>query len=172
MKDYLDIISRLVLSIFFILAKPIYSSSIVNISAYLSYIPLKISIGASIIDKVIIVGLKSINYVEACAAIGAYMFLGLLILFTRGMTWKLRLKVFGMGSLFILIANIIRIDLLALVLVNNNADLFVTLHLFTWKILSGIYVAFVWVFLVKKFEIIEIPMIGDFKFLKKKLFEK
>jgi exosortase/archaeosortase family protein len=172
MKNYLDIISRLFVAMLFVLAKPLYGPSIVNISAYLSYIPLKISLGAAISENIITLGLKSIAYVEACAAIGAYMFLGLLILFTRGIAWKLRLKLFGWGSLFILVANIIRIDLLALILVNNGADLFVTLHLFTWKILSGIYVALVWIFLVKKYDIREIPVVGDFKFLKKKLFEK
>tara|TARA_Y100000310_G_scaffold133889_1_gene132862 strand:- start:1186 stop:1701 length:516 start_codon:yes stop_codon:yes gene_type:complete len=169
MGYYFDIIARLILAILLILAKPFYSPFFINLSAYLSYIPLNIFLGANLMENVITIGVKSINYVEACAAVGAYIFLGLLILLTRGASVGLRLKLFGIGSLFILIANIIRIDLLAYILVNNNADLFVTLHLLTWKILSGIYVAFVWIFMVKKFNVQEIPIIGDFKFLKKQL---
>ena len=75
---------------------------------------------------------------------------------------------FLVGSFLILVANIIRIDILAYLLVKNNVNLFLTLHMLTWKLLSGIYVAFVWIFLVKKYDVKGIPLISDFKYLKKK----
>jgi cell division septal protein FtsQ len=65
---------------------------------------------------------------------------------------------------------LIRIDILAYLLVNENINLFIGLHLFTWKMLSGIYVALVWIFLVKKYKIKEIPIVGDYNYLKKLLF--
>src|SRR3989344_1881903 len=79
------------------------------------------------------------------------------------------LTVFFVGSLLILAMNLIRIDVLIIVLIEKGVNYFETLHLFFWKILSSVYVALVWIFMTYKFKVKEIPVVDDFKTLKKKI---
>jgi len=169
MGEYDSLILRYLFGIVLVIFKWVYSGLIIGLSAYFSYLPLKLMFNASLVENVIYLGTKSINYVESCSAIGAYIFLGLLILLTRGISFKKGLKMFGWGALFILFANVIRINFLAYLLVMNNINMFVTLHLLTWKLLSGVFVAFIWIILVRKFKVNSIPVYDDFKFLKKEL---
>ncbi len=158
---------RAVLALVVVLFRDVFSPLIVSFSAYLSHLSL-IPLGADLNGNVISIGTKAINYVEACAAVGAYVFLALLILLTKGIDLKKGVKMFLLGALLILVANIIRIDVLAYLLVQNNVNLFLTLHMVTWKLLSGLYVALVWIFLVKRFNVKEIPIVSDFKHLRKR----
>ncbi len=167
MNDYLDLITRYILAVLIVLFRDILSPAITSASAYLSYLTLA-PFGADLNVNVISLGFRAIEYIEACAAVGAYIFLLLLILFTRNIDLKKGIKLFLVGSLLILVANLIRIDILAYLLINNNVNLFLTIHMLTWKILSGIYVAFVWIYLVRKYNVEETPIISDFKYLKKK----
>lgn len=167
MRGYLSVAFRAALALFIVLFKDIFSPLIVSFSAYLSYLSL-VPFGADLNGSVISIGTKAINYVGACAAVMAYVFLLLLILFTRGINFKKGVKMFLLGAFLILVANIIRIDILAYLLVKNNVNLFLTLHLLTWKLLSGLYVALVWIFLVKRFDVKEIPIVSDFKYLRRK----
>lgn len=101
-------------------------------------------------------------FIPACAAASAYILLIILIA-TVDIKLKKMLNVLIAGSLLILIANIIRIDILIIALVKYSSNLFNTLHLFFWKILSTIYVVLLWIFLTKKFKIKDIPVYTDFK---------
>lgn len=74
---------------------------------------------------------------------------------------------FLLGSLIILIANIIRIEALIIILLKGGQNYFETLHLFIWKILSSVFVAGVWIFLIKKFKIKSVPLISDIKAIRK-----
>lgn len=167
MKEYLIVSIRAFLALLVVLFRDVFSQTIVSFSAFLSYLSLS-PFGADLNGNIISIGTKAINYVEACAAVGAYVFLALLILLTRDIDLKKGIQVFLVGTFLILIANIVRIDILAYLLVKNNVNLFLTLHMLTWKLLSGVYVAFVWIFLVRKYNIKEIPLVSDFKYLKKK----
>ncbi len=169
MGEYDTFVLRYASALAIVLFKSIYSPFIIWLSAYFSYLPLRLMFDARFTGNIIWLGQKSIEYVEACSATGAYMFLALLIFLTNGVSFKKGIKIFYWGALFILAANVIRINILAYLLVAENINLFLTLHLLTWKILSGVFVAFIWILLVKKFNIKGIPIVDDFVFLKNKL---
>lgn len=103
-----------------------------------------------------------LNFVPACTAASAYL---LLTLLTLGVDLKPKkaIKILLLGSLLIFTANIVRIDILVITLVEFGSRAFDTIHLFFWKILSSIYVVLVWIFLTKYFKIKEIPIYSDFK---------
>jgi len=171
MERRISLILRLFFALLVVLLSNYYSWIITKISLIISYFQLKLFFSPVVLsDNLIILGNRSIEYVTSCAAVGAYMFLAILILLTGGITLKKGLEIFFVGSFLILLANLIRIDILAHLLINENINLFIGLHLFTWKVLSGIYVAIVWICLVKKYKIKEIPIISDFNYLKKLLF--
>ncbi|MBS3172489.1 hypothetical protein J4438_02840, partial [Candidatus Woesearchaeota archaeon] len=65
----------------------------------------------------------------------------------------------------IFIMNIIRIEILLFLLIKNNYNLFEQVHLLFWNFVSGIYVAFVWIILIKKYKINSIPIYSDIKYL-------
>ncbi|MEK6922849.1 MAG: pacearchaeosortase [Nanoarchaeota archaeon] len=103
-----------------------------------------------------------LNFISACTAASAYLLLVLLTL-TTDIKLKKALRVIFAGSLLILIANLIRIDILIIALVKYGSNLFNTLHLFFWKVLSTVFVVILWIFLTKVFKIKEIPIYSDFK---------
>lgn len=72
------------------------------------------------------------------------------------------------GSLLILIMNISRILILIFVLIEFRTNYFEAIHMVFWKLISGVYVAFVWIFLVLVFKIKSIPIYSDLKELYKK----
>ncbi len=113
-----------------------------------------------------------VTFIEACIAASAYYLLLLLILSTKDITLKNSLKMFLYGSLLILILNIIRIIILIFVLIYSGKDFFNTIHIFFWRFVSTIYVAGVWIYLVWKFKIRNIPIYSDLKYLYDKSFLK
>ena len=110
-----------------------------------------------------------INIIPACIAGIAYALLLFLIIFTKGISLKKSVRMFLFGSLLILLMNILRIDLLIFVLLEFGSDLFDKIHLVFWNFISGLYVAFVWIFLVKKFKVKSIPVVSDVKELYKRI---
>lgn len=104
-------------------------------------------------------------FVPACAAVLAYVLLYLLILFTRGISWRLGWKLALLGSVIIFVVNVLRIELLFVVFFVLGKDYFQTLHLFIWKFVSGVFVALLWIFLVHKYKVKAIPVVSDILFL-------
>ena len=113
-------------------------------------------------DASFIIQNNKLNFIPACTAASAYLLLALLTLTTK-IEFKKAGKIFLLGSLLILVANIIRIDMLIITLIEFGSKAFETIHLVFWKILSSIYVVLVWIFLTKWFKIQNIPMYSDAK---------
>lgn len=116
----------------------------------------------TIIQNTLIIKDNLLTFVPACAAASAYVLLALLTVLTD-IKYKKMLKIFLIGALIILIANIIRIDILVIALIESGSDLFNKLHLLFWKILSTIFVVVLWIFLTKIYKIKSIPVYTDIK---------
>lgn len=115
------------------------------------------------------IGSHILEIVPACVAFSAYILLSILILSTKSIPKGITLKMFAIGSLLILAINIIRIDLLIYMLTLMGSRLFETVHLFFWKVLSGVIVVLIWIYLIKKYNITSIPAYSDLKYLIKKI---
>jgi len=163
---YKILVLRLVLSFLWALSRNFLASFVTPLSAYLSYFPFLL-LGASVDGNILSFGSSKVEFVDACSALGAYILLGLLVLLTKDVSFWKGVKVFLLGCLMILIANIIRIDLMIIILENYGMNLFETLHMVIWKFVSVVYVALVWIFLVWKFKIKNIPLWSDLKYLYK-----
>ena len=111
----------------------------------------------------LIVGTQTLEFVPACAAVLAYILLYILILFTRGISFRLGLKIALVGSVIIFVVNIIRIEALMYVLLKYGKDYFQTLHLLVWKVFSSLFVALLWILFVRKYKIKGIPIYDDLK---------
>ncbi len=170
MKYEKKLVIRLVLAIALALSyQPLYTI-LIPITLYPSFYLLKIfGYEASLSGITILTNSHSLTFIPACAAASAYILLGILILLTKDIKLKTGMKMFFLGSLIILIANIIRIESLIFILVNGGKNYFETLHLLIWKVLSSIFVAFVWIFLIKKYKIKSIPLVSDIKYLKRNI---
>lgn len=117
------------------------------------------------LGNVFIVGGKVIELIPACVAASAYLLLALLIVLTRGISFKKGITLFFVGSVLILLANVIRIEVLVTLLLGKGVNYFEQLHLLFWKVLASVYVAGVWILLCKWFHIKEIPVYSDVNFL-------
>lgn len=133
---------------------------------YLLLLPYKPLLSSSSI----IINSTTLTISEPCLAILAYILLTLLIILTPKIQLKTRFKILLIGSTTILVTNIIRIYILSLILINNNINLFLTLHLLIWKFLSSIFIILIWILLTKHYKIKTIPIYTDLKYLIKKSF--
>lgn len=123
-------------------------------------------------ENLFIIGKSTFEFIPACNANLAYLLLALLILLTKNINFKKGIKLFVIGSLLILIANVLRMNILVIAEIEFGSEAYETLHMFFWKVLSTIYVAFVWIFLVYKYRIKEIPIYSYLKDIYKKSYFK
>lgn len=110
-----------------------------------------------------------LKFIPACTAASAYFLLVLLILLTKDIGFFKGIFLFLFGSFVILVVNIIRIDFLIYLLIEYGSDVFNTLHLFIWKVLSSVFVALLWIFMCNYFKVKEIPIYSDFKEIRKRM---
>lgn len=110
---------------------------------------------------------QNLEFVPACVATSAFYLLALLILLTKDIKFKKRVYLFLVGSFLILLLNILRIDLLLIILMECGENWFDKVHILFWHFVSSIYVACVWIFLTYKFRIKGIPVYSDFIYLLK-----
>lgn len=137
---------------------------------YLSYYSLKLlSYNPILVNNDIIINQAVLTFIPACVATSAYYLLIALVFLTKDLKLKTIIYSIVLGSSLILLFNILRVDILVFILLNFSKNLFDTLHLFIWKFLSGIYVALVWLLLIKIFKIKTIPVYSDVKYLIKKI---
>jgi exosortase/archaeosortase family protein len=140
-------------------------------TVWLSYHSLNLFVTDSFLSgNKIITPFATLNFIDACIAASAYLLLGILVLTTRGIRFRSRLSMFIIGSILILSFNIIRITVLAYILSSYGSNLFNSVHMVFWKVLSTLYVFFVWILLTYLFNVIHIPIVSDFKELKKHLY--
>lgn len=164
---------RLITRIFLALIFAIFGFKIIYtifspLTFYLSYLSL-IFYNPIIKGNLLIINGFTLKFIPACTAASAYLLLTLLTVLTKGINLKKSILMWTTGSLSILIANLIRIDILIIALIKYGFPLFETLHLFFWKLVSIVYVALVWIFLTYKFNIKTIPIYSDIKYLIKQI---
>jgi len=126
---------------------------------------LSLFFSASLSGTVISFSNFSINLVEACIAGSAYYLLLVLNLSTP-MPMKKRFFSFIFSFISLLVVNIIRILFFSFLFV-SAFSLFNLTHLIFWYFLSAIIVFLIWFVTIKLFEIKEIPVYSDVKFLLK-----
>lgn len=158
-------LSALLLALFY----PVFYLVFSPLTLWVSFSILHLFTEAVLQGTTILAGHTALVFVPACTAASAYLLLALLILLTRGISWRLGIKLFLLGSLLIFAANIVRIEVLFYLLFNVGKNYFETLHLLIWKVLSSVYVAAVWIFLTWKFKIKGIPVMSDFKYVLKSI---
>ena len=168
MKYVKNLVLRVIAALLLVNSYQLIYKILIPLTLYPSYYVIKaLGFEATLSGLQILANSHILTFIPACAAASAYILLGVLILLTKNIKLKTGLKMFFLGSLIILVANIIRIDALIIILLKGGQNYFETLHLFIWKVLSSIFVAGVWIYLVKRYKIKEIPLISDIKALRK-----
>jgi len=172
MNNYIEYLMKyeykLILRFLVILAFPInlLYSIFTPLTIYPIYFFFKIiNYQPELIKDFMIIGGFPLMFVSACIAASAYYLLLILILLTKDIEFKTIIKMFILGSFLILIANIIRVIILILILLHAGVNWFETMHLFLWRLIASVFVAFVWIILIRKYRIKSIPVYSDFKYL-------
>jgi exosortase/archaeosortase family protein len=104
-----------------------------------------------------------VHIIPACVAGSAYYLL-MIFNFSTPMKFKTRIKSLLFSFLFLLILNILRILLLIIIFIYGS-NYFQTSHLLFWYFLSTLFVIGIWFVEVKVFNIREIPIYSDLKYL-------
>ncbi len=151
----------------------IFNFLLKDITLYITYASMK-AFGYGIITQgdLIKIGDYTLKFVTACTATSAYYLLSILILLTKDISLKKGIKAFLVGALLILLMNLARIDILLIVLIEKGINMFESLHILFWEVISSLYVVGVWIFLTKKFRIKTIPVLSDMKELYRKAKKK
>lgn len=152
---------------------PLYDYFFTPLTVWFSYLVLSIfNYNPVMMDNLVIIKNTLVTFIPACTAASAYFLLSLLVLLTKDLSFKKAISMFLLGSLLILFGNVVRAVILILILVNQGTNLFQTLHLFFWKVISGAYVALVWIGLIYLFKIKTIPVYSDLEILIKSIKKK
>src|SRR3989344_1506071 len=169
MKYEIRLIIRLLIAVILSLSAKLFYFVLAPITLYSSYFITKIFFPVAIKENTFLINDLTLEFVPACVAVAAYILISLLILLTKDVKPKVLIKMFVIGFFLILIANLIRIEIMIFVLIEYGNNLFKTLDLFFWKVLSTAYIVFVWIFLTRLFKIKTIPVYSDVKYLIKRL---
>ena len=158
---------------YLILLVLVFNSSLI----YKILTPITVHLTAWVLDifyKITIVGTqiminqaKTINITAACVAGSAYILLLILNLFVE-MKPKQRIYSILLSTGLLLIFNVLRIVILAILFVNSFEYLHLT-HKLIWYFLSTIFVVGIWFFIIKLFKIKQIPIVSDIKHLVKNI---
>ena len=164
MKKEYDFILRIIIAI--LIPYSLLSYLITPLTMHLSYFILKL-FGENIVllPPLMLINEVIVKFVPACAAISAYYLLMLLVLLTMDIKPVVRLKMFFLGSLLILLINIFRIILLLIILSHYNYNLFESVHMFFWTLIGSLFVAMIWIFLVKRYDVKSVPIFSDLNYL-------
>ena len=135
-----------------------------------SFILLKV-IGYNVIlnGSSVIVNNIPLEFVDACIASSAYYLLLFLILLTKDIKVLNMIKMFLLGSLIIFLGNILRIIILIIILVEKGYDWFNMIHLTLWYGVASVFVFLVWIYLIRRYEIKNIPIYSDVIYLASKI---
>ena len=159
MKYLKELGFRLLFSLIFILFYGFYYKILFPLTVYPAYFIINLFYSVSFVGNSFVISNSIVNFIPACIAVAAYALLFLLIIFTKGIGLKKSVKIFLIGSGLILVMNVLRIDLLLIILVELGNGYFDKVHLLFWHFVSGVYVAFVWIYLVKKFRVSGVPIV-------------
>lgn len=161
---YLSLIVRLLTP--FIISYNLLDKVFYSLTIYLPYFFMKlINYQAFLISPYIITENNYIRFSEACAAISAYFLLLLLIILTKDIKLKTRIKMFLLGSIIIFSINLTRILILIAVLETKGFNAFQQTHDIIWIIFGSLLVALTWIFLIYHYNIKSIPIYSDLKYL-------
>ena len=119
-------------------------------------------------SNTLLIGEFAIHIIGACIAGSAYYLLLILNLSIPKINLKKRLKMIAFSFSLLLALNILRIFILvSFVLISSS--LFEMTHQIFWYLLSTFFVIGIWFLEVKMFNIKQIPVYSDIKFLIKKI---
>ena len=135
------------------------------LTVYPSYFLIKLFYDVSLQEAIISIGNYQIEIISACIAVGAYYLL-LILNLTTPMNLKQRIYSLVYSIVLLLILNILRIFILSILFINNYIY-FDIIHKTFWHLLSTTFVILIWFSTVKIFNIKQIPVYSDFRFLKK-----
>ena len=168
MKYYFNFIIRLLLCF---IPVQVFTLLFSQVTIYINYL-LLINYNPIIAGNFLIIKGNLFEFAEACIVPYAYYFFWILALLTKDIEIKTRIKIIIYGFLLIFAMNLIRIFILITLAVNYGFFWFNLIHMFFWKFLSGLYVALIWILLVKIYKIKSIPIYDDFKTLYKLIHKK
>lgn len=160
-----SIFLRYSLALSVVIFSSLFLTILIPLTIYSSFFLLKIFYNPIIQNQTLIIQSYSFNIITACTALIAFILFSELILLTRNLNFKIRIKLFLIGFLLIFLMNISRIIILILVYINFGQDYFNTIHLIYWHIISTVFVAVVWIFLVEYYKIKSIPLWDDINLL-------
>ncbi|MDO8556833.1 MAG: pacearchaeosortase [Nanoarchaeota archaeon] len=167
MQKVTNLVVRLIVLLGVLFAMPVWYAIVMPITLVASFFMVKMIMPVVLLDNSLQLGNLTLHFIPACAAVPAYILLVLLIGLTSDISWKRRLQMGGLGFLLIFIANLLRIGILIGILVLFGKNLFSAVHLVFWHGVASVYVAVVWMLLVKWFKVKSIPIISDFQMLRR-----
>ncbi|MDO8556104.1 MAG: pacearchaeosortase [Nanoarchaeota archaeon] len=162
-----DLITRYVLAIIVAAASAWFFVVIGPLTLWLSSVFIKMFYPVTLLSDGFVFKNIVLQFIPACAAIPAYILLGLLVLTTRNLLWGDRWLLWLMGSFLILLINVFRILLLTIILFTGGKNWFDAVHIFFWHVVASFMVVVIWWWLIKKFKIKSIPLVDDVRFLRK-----
>ena len=130
---------------------------------------LLLSYGPAVVDIRMFIGNEVFLFVEACIAGSAYYLLWILNFLSKDIKVVTRIKMIALSFILLYIMNVLRIVILILIALNYGSSWFDVVHIVFWKVITTVYVAGVWIFIIKFYKVKSIPAYSDLKYLIKNI---
>ncbi len=138
------------------------------LTIYPTYVILSLTQSTTLTNTTIAFNGTQFTFIPACIAGTAYLILTILILTTRGIKPITRIKTLLTTYILFLLLNITRVLILIFIYTFISEQLFHTLHLIFWHILSTVFVLLIWIVTIKLYNIKNIPFYSDIIYLLEK----
>ncbi len=145
----------------------VISFLVTPITIHLTYLLTSLFYPVILTNNILTVNHASFSVIEACVASFAFYFLWLLAMLTKNITWKQRWKLVGVCWGALVLVNVVRIFVLIAVAQTWGWAAFDAVHMIMWQVVSGIFVAAIWIAAVTYFKVKSIPVVDDLVWLYK-----
>ena len=106
----------------------------------------------------------TIEVIKECSSFLAYLVLGALFVYTRGMEWVERLRKWSIGALALFALNASRIVLIFWIGTTYGEKMALDVHLWIWQVFMAPFLVFLW-FALMEFKTNRLPWVDDALFL-------
>jgi len=164
LKKIFSIPLRYLIALCLVFALPIIYQALTPLTTYYLAFIFRFFYNVTVIScEKLVINFSAIEITPSCIAGSAYILL-LILNLTTSMNLKKRFLsiLFSIAMLFLI--NIFRLILLT-ILIMQNSQYFETVHKLFWYLLSTLFVILIWFLTIKFFDIKEIPVYSDAKFL-------
>ncbi len=150
-----------------LLTSEFFSKALISVFTSVSYFILKFFVPVEVVGSVLLVAQSQVySIISACIAPSAYILIAM-VFFSLPLDYFKSVKLFIYGFLTFTVLNLLRIIIFMFINLHIGKEVFEILHILFYEVFSGIFVAVLIIYFLRKSKIkSQYPFVSDIIYLK------